>query len=203
LGQTVSAPGSANEVVRVQPFAPTITTAASFGTETLTDDVTISGSGIGPDRASDVALTWTLFGPAVALGGTCSSVNWNAAAVKATGTVTITGDGTFATPSVPLAAAGCYTFGDTLAGSALSSSATSDPGLPAETIFISAASLNSTVSNSSGGSGGVLAFTGAGLIPPVLFGLVLIGGGTILVIGVRRRRWAVRSVPVRVKESPK
>ena len=203
LGQTVSAAGSTNEVVRVQAFAPTITTAATFGTKTLTDDVTIAGSGIGGDGAPNATLTWTLFGPAVALSGTCSSVDWNAASVKATGTVTITGDGTYATPAVPLAAAGCYTFSDTLAGSALSSSATSDPGQPAETLFVSAASLNSTVSPSSGGSGGVLAFTGAGLIPPVLFGLVLIGGGTLLVIGFRRRRWAVRTVPVKVKEPPK
>jgi hypothetical protein len=203
LGQTVSAAGSTNEVVEVQAFAPTITTAASFGTKTLTDDVTISGSGIGPDGAANAALTWTLYGPAVAVGGSCSAVDWNGASVKATGTVSVTGDGTYATPAVPLAAAGCYTFGDALAGSPLSTSTTSDPGVPAETLFVSAASLNSTVSGSPGGSGGVLAFTGAGLIPPVLFGLVLIGGGTSLVIGIRRRRWAVRTVPVKTKTPPK
>jgi hypothetical protein len=53
--------------------------------------------------------------------------------VAATGTLTVTGDGTYTTPWTTLEGAGCYTFDEQLSGTALADPASTQPGVAIET----------------------------------------------------------------------
>jgi hypothetical protein len=200
LGQTLLPAGTANEVVQVQPFQPTLTTTATVttaanGSQSIVDNVTISGSGIGPGGAPNSILTWTLYGPVAAIGGSCASVNWTGAPVAATGTIAVTGDGKYTTPATTLTASGCYSFGEQLAGSALADPVTSSAGIAAETALVTIptppAGTSGTPTSqtaSTGSRGGVLAFTGLNGLSFLFVGALLLAAGAVALLLGRRKR---------------
>ena len=183
LGQTTVAAGAANEVVAVQVFAPTLTTTAAVtpgpdGTQTIVDHVTVTGTGLGKpgNPTTSLPLTWTLLGPAPATDGSCTSVDWTGQPVLATGTLTVTADGTVTTPATTLSAPGCYTFDESLGATAQSAEATTAAGVGAETAYVAP----------------VLAFTGFGALGGWVgaAGLLVVAGAGLLMVGRRRRRTA-------------
>ncbi len=163
LGQTLLPAGTTNEVVHVQPFQPTLTTNATVttaanGTQSIVDNITITGSGIGVGSggAPNSVLTWTLYGPVAAIGGSCAAVNWTGVPVAATGTIAVTGDGKYTTPATTLTASGCYSFGEQLAGSALADPVTSPAGIAAETALVTIpppAGTSGTTTSQTGSTG--------------------------------------------------
>jgi hypothetical protein len=167
---TVAA-GAAHETTLVSLYQPTIlttsSTAVSAGQTIFTDHVTVSGSGIGLGGATpaNADLTWNLVGPVAAVHGKCTNLNWAGATLQATGTISITSDGTYTTPGTRISAAGCYTFFESLAATANSEAATTLPGDPAETVQL--------------GSNGnpVLAYTGVDMAPMLWAGLGLLSVG--------------------------
>jgi hypothetical protein len=180
----IGAAGATNEVSLVTLYTPTIATTsnatANSGATNFTDRVTVAGSGIGLTGASPATaeLTWTLLGPVAAVHGKCTNVNWSGATQQATGHISITGDGTYATPATTIQAQGCYTFIESLAASTDSHAATTPPGIAAETVQLSS---NGTP---------ILAYTGTDAIPVMLtgLGLLLAGAGVMAVRIIRRKR---------------
>ncbi|MEO7016073.1 MAG: hypothetical protein ABI067_05965 [Leifsonia sp.] len=182
-----AAAGASHETALVSLYQPTIvttaTTTVSGHQTTFTDHVTVSGSGIGLGGGSPASsdLTWTLVGPVAAVNGKCTSVNWAGATQQATGTISVSSDGTYATSGTQISAAGCYTFFESLAATTDSEAATTLPGDPAETVQL--------------GSNGtpVLADTGLDAAPILWAGLSLLlaGLGFVTFWMLRRRRRAL------------
>ena len=108
LGQTAGPAGTPSEVTLVQPFQPVLTTAATMANGKFFDTITVSGSGVAvaPGAPASAALAWSLLGPVAASGGNCASVTWAGQPVRASGTLTITRDGTYRTPSTTLSGPG-------------------------------------------------------------------------------------------------
>ncbi len=139
-GTTTINAGDTSEITLVQPHQPVITTVAPFTAHSTTskstrDTITVSGSGIGTGGGAPASapMTWTLLGPMAPHGSSCATVDWSAAPTLSSGTLTVTGDGTYETPSTALSAVGCYTFTETLAATADSLSLTTTPGISQET----------------------------------------------------------------------
>jgi hypothetical protein len=179
-------------VVLVQPFQPVLTTHATDPAETFFDTVTVTGSGINsaPGAPSSAMLTWTLLGPAAAAGGSCAAVPWSGQPVLATGTLTVTGDGNYNTPSTPLVRPGCYTFYEGLSGTSEGDPASTDPGVAVETHDVLASALAPDGLGAIGTDRGRW-LPGHGPGPPVLvasLGLSVLLGGPGLVLTRRRRR---------------
>ena len=188
---TVTSAGAPNEVIDVRPHAPVIRTRATIAVEgsrrTATDHITLSGSGIG--EGADVtsnALRWTLLGPAQPVSGGCSGVDWASVLALRTGSLTITGDGRWATKPKTIDAAGCYTYVEQMDSTATALASTTKPGEPGETFLVS------KPSDGGGGSGGdgrgPLAFTGMPAAPLLLAGAAMLLSGSALVLVRRRRR---------------
>ncbi len=140
-GSSAITAGAANEVVLVQyqAYQPLLSTAAALsptgaGANSVSDTVTVARSGLGQGQGEGLAvsysapLEWTLLGPAAPVGGQCSGVNWTGALVAATGTMSVTGNGGYSTPSEQLFAAGCYTFSEELQAASDETAASSEPG---------------------------------------------------------------------------
>jgi len=147
LGQTAVPAGAANEVALVQPFDPTLTTAATLTNGAYFDTITVSGSGIGvaPGAPTSGVLTWTLLGPATSTGSDCAAVTWAGQPTLASGTITVTGDGTYTTPSTNLVGPGCYTFFEQLNGTAEAVPASTEPGVVVETTYVAAAAAKGSL----------------------------------------------------------
>jgi LPXTG-motif cell wall-anchored protein len=192
LGQTVVAAGATDEVVLVQPFQPVLTTHATDPASRFFDNVTVSGSGIGsaPEAPTSAVLTWTLLGPAVAADGGCAAVNWSGQAALATGTMVVTGDGTYVTPSTALDRPGCYTFYESLSATDESDAASTDPGVAVETHDVLTSDLDGDGLGSIGTDlGRWLPGHGVGSVPvAVTLGFVLLTGGGFVARRRRRRR---------------
>jgi hypothetical protein len=136
LGQTTVSAGTTGELILVDPYQPVLTTASTLSNGRYADTITVSGSalGIAPGTPTSTSLTWTLIGPASDNGGSCpSTTDWGRETVAATGTLTVTGDGTYTTPWTTLEGAGCYTFDEQLSGTALADPASTQPGVAIET----------------------------------------------------------------------
>ncbi len=130
--------GTVSETVIVYEFQPTVSTSISAQSslvgDTITDDITVAGSGgyQGP-------VNWTLFGPVApvpdAAGAlTCVGVDWSGAPTAATGSVTADGDGTYTTDGYTITAMGCYTYSEYLVGDSVTAPAgPSTPGAVTET----------------------------------------------------------------------
>lgn len=133
----VSAAGIPSETVNVAAYAPTIVTQISDVTGspgiTLTDAVTIAGAS--PTDVS-ATMTWTLLGPVDAVEGSCLALDWSDAAVEATGTLVITGNGTLTTPAVVVDDPGCFTYIEALEGDTFSLPVATLPGDPSETVLL-------------------------------------------------------------------
>jgi hypothetical protein len=148
-GSSAITAGAANEVVLVedQAYQPLLSTAAALtpagsGTNTVADTVTVARSGLGLGLGEGLVvsysapLEWTLLGPVAADNDMCTGANWAAAPVAATGTLSVTGDGTYSTPSEALYAAGCYTFTEDLAAASDETAASSQAGTSSETVLV-------------------------------------------------------------------
>ncbi len=199
--------GSADEVVRVEQFTPTIATTATGGesadgTHTVTDKATVTGTGLAANPSVPAALlSWSLLGPVPPAAAGCAGVGWSGAPVVASGTLAVPSDGTYETPGTVISGAGCYTFEERLAGTAIDDPATSAAGLAAETLLLPAAAVEVTTSGGAGGSAGatsgatgastatggaVLAMTGADFLGIATVGAALIALGSVF--RARRRR---------------
>mgnify|MGYP006274758281 CR=1 FL=1 len=166
--------GADHEVILVAPFAPRISTVAHHETATatsqlLSDEVQLSGSGLSASKTASMA--WTLHGPLPAVAGSCAGVSWTAAPSAASGTMSLSGDGTYVTPQVAVKAAGCYSFSESVAKGEGRLAVATAPGDPAETVLLE------------GSGDGGLAVTGGALWAPLLLGLALLGVG----VALRRR----------------
>jgi len=198
---TTSDPGAPNESFEVAPLAPTLATQATavqtgvpapgaVAPTVVSDRVTLTGSGLEAHVAAPTAgsIRWALFGPLAPVGGSCAGLTWTGAPIVAAGAVEVHGDGTVTTPTTPLGGAGCYSYEEQLAASAVSVEAISAAGSPAETVLLSASAPVGPVP--AGGStvppSGHLAMTGADLAGLVACGASLVALG--LVLAARRRR---------------
>lgn len=125
---------------------PTLSTTASAPDATpgqsVTDAVTIANTG-----GASGTVSWSLLGPvAPATDGTCTGLDWSGARTAATGTLPVSGDGTYVTGASALSAPGCYGYTDTLTGSSFAADATSGAGTTGETVLVHAATLSTTAS---------------------------------------------------------
>lgn len=117
---------------------PTLSTTAS------TSDIAPGGSFtdailVGNTGGASGTLDWTLVGPvAPTSGGTCSGLDWSSAATVDSGTISITGDGSYATPSSAPTGTGCYSYVEQLPGAVFAGPATSPAGSAAETVLVGA-----------------------------------------------------------------
>jgi hypothetical protein len=199
VGQTVVAAGAANEVMVVTPYQPVLSTKATMANGAMVDAVTITQSGIGLDPASPASavLTWSLMGPATATNGGCTTVTWTGQPVLATGTITVTKDGTYTTPSTKLGGPGCYTFGEKLAATAVSTLGTTDPGVALETAYLApvtpAAAPSGAAPNGLGAIGTDLGRWlpgNAGVSAALAVGVGLLLAAALVLTRRRRRRQA-------------
>lgn len=136
LGATLAA-GDPAETTLLAPASAVISTVVSPQTgqpgTTVHDTVTITGA-----VPAGTVYTWTLYGPLAAAAGSCDALDWTGAEVEATDTVDVTGPGPFQTPDVTLNEVGCFSYGGSLEASASTTAAEQAPGVPAETLQISA-----------------------------------------------------------------
>ena len=108
----------------------------------MADTVIVARSGLGLGQGEGLVvsygapLEWTLLGPVSAVNDMCTGANWAAAPVAATGTLSVTGDGTYSTPSEALYAAGCYSFSEDLAAVSDETAASSPAGTSSETVLV-------------------------------------------------------------------
>ncbi|WP_410808842.1 nitrous oxide reductase family maturation protein NosD [Micromonospora sp. 067-2] len=144
-----------------RPANPSITGVISATSVTvggkLSQTVTVTGTGGKPGT-----LTWRLLGPVPPIHGSCADVDFGAAPVLSSGTVPVTGDGSYTVPTTHVSKAGCYTFTDTLTGPDYTSSASIPPGDPSNTALAVAKIL--PVTGSHPAIPLTLAFTSAALI---------------------------------------
>jgi Domain of unknown function DUF11 len=195
---TTIVPGQPSEDTLVEAHSPTMVTHAQVagdGTSgwSLHDRVVLDQTGISPTSriSSSAELIWSLVGPLAPGAQGCSGLDWSKAHQHATGSVTVTGDGTWATPPAAVSAPGCYSFGELLVGSANRSEVLQRPGIETETVSLAP---SPTPTSSPGptppgpdGGGGSMATTGAqiGLLGLAGLLVVLFGAGLLL---VRRRQ---------------
>jgi hypothetical protein len=211
------AAGATDEVVLVRQFDPTLATTAALsatpdGHWAMADSMVVAGTGLTANpTVAPSALHWTLVGPVPAFGGSCTGVSWLGAPIVVTGSVLVPGDGTFATPTSPLTAPGCYSYDETLAATSISDPVTSTSGTASETVLVPtpvvatpvatgggvAASATGTVG--AGNAGLVLALTGANLPTLVFGGVAALLAGLALVVSGRRR---LRRLPVEGRRPP-
>jgi hypothetical protein len=148
------APGVPAETVRVATNLPTVVTTASddlgLPGDSFSDSVVISGT-----QAAETTYDWSLVGPVPAIDGSCAAVDWTGAAIVDEGTLDITGDGTYTTPSTTVDEVGCYSYTGSLAASQTTDAVELPAGDPAETFLIEAFSPSvTTVASASSGDPG-------------------------------------------------
>ena len=120
------------------PLTPTLSTTAS------SDDVTPGDSFsdsilVGNTGGANGTLGWKLLGPiAPTAGGTCAGLDWSSAATADSGTLPVSGDGTYKTPSSTPTASGCYSYQEQLTGTVFAGPATSPAGTAGETVLVAA-----------------------------------------------------------------
>ena len=135
-----SDPGATGETTIATPYPPSLVTTAELsvagdGTRTLHDHVVIDDIPVA--APAPTPLTWTLYGPITpGSGRSCSGLSWGSAPVYLTGTVPVTGNGTYDTPGEVLSASGCYSYSEHLPATANSPAVTDAAGKPGETVLI-------------------------------------------------------------------
>ena len=124
--------GLVPETTRVIPFTPVVRTTASrqraFVGDAIHDTVVVGGI-----EDSPVTIRWALHGPRPDRDGSCAGLGWADAPIAARGELAAAGDGRYRTPPTVLRRAGCYSFSQYLPPTALTSEASSPPGLAPET----------------------------------------------------------------------
>ena len=119
-------------VVQTTPRATTVLSAqkATQGAR-LQDTIEVTDS-----FGLDLDIAWSLLGPLAPAGTDCQGLDWDGAPVAAQGTVTAHGDGRYVTEDADVAVAGCYTYVERIAATALSTAHATKPGEPTETALI-------------------------------------------------------------------
>ncbi|MDO7881002.1 SdrD B-like domain-containing protein [Salinibacterium soli] len=150
LGVSLAA-GDPAETVLIDSAIPGLTTQAT--PQTGAPGVTVSDTVVltGPIPAG-TAYSWSLVGPIAPVADSCVSLDWTGAAVVASGSFTVDGAGTYATPNSTLTAVGCYSYAGSLAGSVSTDPVVQNPGVPAETVRVDTY-LPSVVTTASGSTG--------------------------------------------------
>jgi uncharacterized repeat protein (TIGR01451 family) len=128
------------------PVTPTLSTAASPADaqpgQAFSDAVTVGNTG-----GASGTVAWSLLGPVTpAADGTCNGRDWSAAATVASGTLPVSGNGTYTTPASAPAGAGCYGYTASLTGGSFAAPASSAAGATGETVLVHAATLSTTAS---------------------------------------------------------
>jgi hypothetical protein len=151
--------GDTGETFLVPVLQPTLTTTidpvVTAGVESATDAIVVAGTDIAPGNSTGAptsdSMTWTLLGPVTPVpSGGCGNVTageWNGASQAATGTISVTANTTYTTPSTALALGSCYSYTETLAATTDSYAATSSAGQSTETTAVPAAAVVSTTAN--------------------------------------------------------
>ena len=165
--------------------APTLGTVASLRTSPsgseVSDAVTVANVRGGG------ALAWSLLGPVAPVRGGCAGLDWAAAPVVASGTLTVAGDDVVQLAWVALAKGGCYSYAETV--STQDGRAVSAAGLPDETVsVVVTGSTNHTSAPPVSGPTGRLAHTGFDVFASVgCAGLLLLAGLLLRLVPWRRR----------------
>ena len=128
------------------PATPTVATTASAPDvqpgDGITDTVTVGATGGGSG-----SLAWTLLGPIPAApDGTCTGLDWSGATTLDSGTLAVSGNGSYTTPTSTPIHAGCYTYVQSLTGSGFSGPVSTAPGDAGETVLVHPAQLSTTAS---------------------------------------------------------
>jgi hypothetical protein len=136
LGATLPA-GVPAETVNIAAYVPSIatTTSASTGVpgDSVQDTVVVTGT-----AGATATLSWQLRGPVEPVNGSCVGVtSWANAGVVATGTIAVSGDGTYHTSSSTFGLPGCYSYQDSLPATSTTAAVTVAAGDPAETSLVS------------------------------------------------------------------
>lgn len=124
---------------------PNLSTAVSNAAvtpgTTFSDSVNVTGTenGTGSDA-------WKLVGPVAPELGSCSSLDWSGAATVDSGTITVSADGTYNTPTDAPTAPGCYSYVDTLTGSSWHQVNVA-AGTLAETVLVATPSITTAISS--------------------------------------------------------
>lgn len=163
---------------------PSISTTTSAATglpgSPLSDVVKVTNT-----QGQAGSLAWQLLGPVTpAAGQSCTDVSYAAAPVAGSGTVAVTGDGSYTVGPVSTGQPGCYSWTEILSGPSYNADATSAAGLAPESTLISLPPPTPTPSTIIPG----LPNTGAGGHGATLLGglLLLVGLGLSGLLGRRR-----------------
>ena len=153
-GPATSPAGSAGETVLVH--AATLATTASAARilpgGAVTDSIRLGGTGTGSGN-----IDWQLVGPvAPAADGTCNDLDWSHAASADNGTLAVSSDGTYTTPTSKPTATGCYSYVELLTRSSVGGPATSPAGSAGETVLVAQPTLATKVSSASVLAGGTV-----------------------------------------------
>jgi len=173
IAASATTAGAPTESTLVTPTVVTqaSSTHATLGA-TLSDSVIATGFGPKP-TATPAAVQWTLLGPVAPVNSSCAPVSWTGAPTFGSGTLTVTGDGTYTTtPAPPLAKLGCYTFVETWSADGTIAAGSTGTGMATETALVtgggngqgngSSSNGGSSISISSGGAGAGLIQADAG-----------------------------------------
>ncbi|MHB8318154.1 MAG: MSCRAMM family protein [Acidimicrobiales bacterium] len=128
-------PGQTTTVTFSDPKMATITTTAITSSNIVPayehDVVVVSGY----SATYKSTLTWELLGPVAPSSGSCVGLSWTNAPVFASGSMPITGNGTYElTAPNAVTEAGCYSWASAIAPSATQTGFSSPPGQPTETV---------------------------------------------------------------------
>jgi uncharacterized repeat protein (TIGR01451 family) len=154
------------------PVTPTVSTSAS-ATDVQPGDSFGDAVVVGHTGGASGTLGWSLLGPLTpAPDGTCRGLDWASAPTVDQGTLPVTGNGTYATPTSAPTGAGCYGYTEQLSGSSFASTVTSDAGASGETVLVHAATLSTTASTAR-------SLPGAAVTDAIRIGGTGTGAGTI------------------------
>jgi uncharacterized repeat protein (TIGR01451 family) len=139
--------GTPGETVLVKPatLATRASAARMLPGDKVSDEITLGGTGTNPGSGT---ISWRLLGPiAPAADGTCTALNWSGAPAHDSGTISITGDGTYTTGSSAPTASGCYSYVDSLDAPYPGAPSESVAGATGETLLVAVPSLSTAVSS--------------------------------------------------------
>lgn len=141
--EPVSTPcGLVPETTIATKHQPVVSTVASLQQAqaggSIYDTVRVSGTGGNP-----VTVGWVLHGPISPKAGpttnaSCDGLSWSSAPVRARGTFAAAGDGSYRTAVTKVNETGCYTYSETIAATPLTEATSTQPGVPVETVVVTA-----------------------------------------------------------------
>jgi hypothetical protein len=134
--QVTSPAGQLSETVQVIAFTPGVDTTTS-ATSARVGNAVFDTVALTNMHGAAATMSWSLLGPVAPANGSCAGLNWNGAPTAASGTVPVSGDGSYPTPAKVLTAAGCFTYVESLPATPTTAAVGTLPGLSAETTLVS------------------------------------------------------------------